>query len=266
VTPPLEIRRARQAASELHARYWIHDAADIDVVEIAAMLGLSVRYGDLDSASARLVRDGVWGVIRVSEAVEHDGAQRFSVAHELGHHQLAHPSPPVAALCSSANACANRGSEAEANAFAAELLMPERLVRRRCEVSPVSLDLARSIAADFRVSVMAAAWRFVELTSERCALVVSRGRRVAWAVRSDSFRAFIPSGRVVDDASAAIDWLRGGRGYAGCQPVPADAWLDDDDAHRVEIWEDSVAIPGTTEVLTLLWLPDRAAAVLERDG
>jgi Zn-dependent peptidase ImmA (M78 family) len=263
VTPPIEIRRARQAASALHTRYWIRDANDINVDEIAALMNIVIRHGALDSAAARLVRDGAWGVIRLSAKIEHEGVRRFSVAHELGHYQLSHPSPSILSICEdAAAACVDRGLETQANAFAAELLMPERLLRRRCEVSPLSLDIPRAIASEFRVSLMAAALRFVELTSERCALVFSRDRRVLWAARSDTFRPFIPRGRLLDETSVAVDWFVGGRMYDGCQPVPADAWVDIEGAHDIEIWEDSLMIPGTGGVLTLLWLPEGAAARL----
>jgi hypothetical protein len=266
VTAPIEIRRARKAASALHSRYWIRDANDIDVDGIAALMNIVVREGALDSSTARLVRDGAWGVIRLSAKIEHEGVRRFSVAHELGHYELSHPSPSILKICDdAASACVDRGLEAQANAFAAELLMPERMLRRRCEVSPVSLDIPRKIASEFRVSLMAAALRFVELTSERCALVLSRDRRVVWAARSETFPAFIPRGRYLDDGSVAIDWFRGGRMYEGCQPVAGDAWLDDESAHTVEVWEDSLTVPGTDGVLSLLWVPESAARALTRD-
>lgn len=263
---PLEIRRARKAAAALHTEYRIRDAGDIDVVAIAAVLGVSVRRGGLAGATARLVGDRDWAIIRLSASVEHEGAQNFSIAHELGHRQLAHPTPEIVSLCAERRGTAkvDRDVEAQANAFAAELLMPERLLRRPCEVSPVSLDIARSIATDFRVSLMAAALRFVELTSERCALVFSRDRHVAWAARSDTFIPEIARGRRLDDESAASDWFTGRRMYEGSQLVPGDAWLDGSAATRVEIYEDSIAIPGTRGVLSLLWIPEQCSAPFDR--
>jgi hypothetical protein len=262
MTPPLEIRRAWRAATDLHDRFFIRDATDIDVRGIAALLGVEVRDGGIDGAIARLVSDGRWAIIRVSQRVEHDGARNFSVAHELGHRQLGHPTGSVAALCSTPRPREriDRSVEATANAFAAELLMPARLLRRRCEVSPVSLDPARAIAAEFKVSLMAAALRFVELTSERCALVFSRAGRVVWASRSETFRPEIPRGKLLDPLTVAADWFNGGRMYEGCQPVPGDAWLDHSAAGKVEIWEDSLTIPGVDGVLSLVWIPEKDAA------
>lgn len=262
MTPPLEIRRAWRAATDLHDRFFIRDAADIDIRGIAALLGVEVREGGIEGATARLVGDDRWAIIRLSQRVEHEGARNFSVAHELGHRQLGHSTGSVAALCAAPKARdrVDRSIEAAANAFAAELLMPARLLRRRCEVSPVSLDPARAISAEFRVSLMAAALRFVELTSERCALVFSRDRRVVWAARSETFVPEIQRGKRLDPQSVAADWFTGGRMYEGCQPVPGDAWLDHSAAPRVEIWEDSLAIPGIDGVLSLVWIPERAAA------
>lgn len=266
MTPPLEIRRAWRAATELHDRFFIRDAQDIDVRGIAALLGVEVREGGIAGATARLVGDHRWGIIRVSERVEHEGSRNFSVAHELGHRQLGHPTSSVAALCSVPRARdrVDRGVESTANAFAAELLMPARLLRRRCEVSPVSLDPARAISAEFKVSLMAAALRFVELTSERCALVFSRKGCVAWASRSASFVPEIPRGRRLDPQSVAADWFKGRPMYEGCQPVPGDAWIDHSAATSVEVWEDSLAIPGIDGVLSLVWIPEKVAAPFER--
>ncbi len=255
---PLPIRRARKAATAIHDRLRIRDAADIDVEGIAALHGLDVRRGGLPGADARLVGTGDVGIIRLSTKIDHEGAQRFSVAHELGHRQLAHRSTALPS-CEPAPLHVERGAEAEANAFAAELLMPAQLLRRRCEISPVSLDDARAIAESYRVSLVAAALRFVELTSERCAVVFSRAGRVVWAARSDTFVPFIERRRRLCAAGIAFDWFRNGQLCTGSQPVPADAWFDHDADADIEIIEDAVAVPAAAGVLSLLWIPERVA-------
>ncbi len=88
--PSTAIRHARDAATAIHERFRIRDPADIDVEGIAALHGLDIRRGGLPGADARLVVGGNIGIIRLSTRLDHIGAQRFCVAHELGHRELAH--------------------------------------------------------------------------------------------------------------------------------------------------------------------------------
>ncbi len=254
---PLPIRRARQAATALHERLDLRDVHGLDIEAMAKRLGVRVRRGGLHGAAARLVGGPSFAIIRLSSRIEHEEAQRFSFAHEVGHWQLRHRSDDVPAPCKPIriHEHVDRGIEAEANAFAAELLMPARLLRSRCEVSPVSLENVRAIAGDYRVSLVAAAVRFVELTSERCAAVFSRAGKVVWAARSETFVPFIDRGRRLGAESVAVDWFRHGRLSEGPQPVPADAWFDHDADADAEIWEDACAVPAGRGVLSLPSLP-----------
>jgi hypothetical protein len=261
--PSLGVRRARRVAQSFLCRYRIAKPTDLSIEAIASMARLEVQRGTLTSATARLARVGRFGTIRVTDRIAHQGAHRFSVAHELGHFALAHPTAESEAPCD--DAPTRTEIESEANAFAAELLMPEAMLRRRCEVSPVSLDPARAIAEDFQVSLMAAAMRFVELTSERCALVFARDRRVSWVVRSQTFTPFVDRGRRLDPASVAFDAFDRGRVIEGCQPVAADAWLDHERASEVEIYEDAVMLTELRGVMSLLWIPEHVAAPFDRD-
>ena len=259
---PVPLRRARAAAERLARQIRIRSPEDIALEDIAWMFGARVERGDLPGAHARLARIGDRAVIRVSTRVADPGAQRFSIAHEIGHMVLGHETLAADAVCETGPRADTR--EAEANAFAAELLMPELLFRRRCEVSPVSFEVVRELARDYQVSLMAAALRFVELTSERCALVFAKTRRVVWVARSPSFGPHIPSGMALDQASVAIDFFTKGNLYGGSQPVPADSWLDQSQAGDVDIMEDTATVPELNAVLALLWIPERIAARFDR--
>src|SRR5687768_7730149 len=121
--------RGRQAARSLLDRLGLGEKP-VDVEALAGRLGARVVRGGLEGAQARMVSDGRRAIIRVSDQVTHAGAQRFSIAHELGHLMLAHGMRRLAELCAG-GALHREGAgaiEAEANAFAAELLMPERAV------------------------------------------------------------------------------------------------------------------------------------------
>src|SRR5690349_3340745 len=143
----LGIRKARQVARALVRRFGVMAPDHVNIEVFAARLGATVVVGPLEGAVAQLVRVGDEVHIIVSDRVTDPCATRFSIAHELGHFVLDHPSLDPSQLCSRRRSKRGSGDvesddrdyEAEANAFAGELLIPYHLARKECEVSPVSL-------------------------------------------------------------------------------------------------------------------------------
>ncbi len=100
--------------------------------------------------------------------------QRFTVAHELGHWAL-HPGrllifdrPMRVNRRDSVSAMATDREEIQANAFAAALLMPERLVRQSVSELPASEGrdpdrAAARLAGLFDVSTLAMSFRIINL-------------------------------------------------------------------------------------------------------
>lgn len=256
--PELRLRIARKSALEIVRRYGIERPEHIRIEDIAWAVGAEIVVGNLTGATARLSRLGSRSRIRLSARVDHSGHRRFSIAHELGHLVLKHKTS--IRFCDERDMHDFRGgstAEAEANAFASELLLPEPLVRRRCEVSPVSLDVVAKIADDFSTSMTATAFRFARLTSERCAAIYSVDGDVKYFFKSDSFWPFIPK-RPLDPYSLAYDYFHKGRVPDCGETVDASAWLDLEERHGLdEIFEHSMAIPVLNAVLSLLWIPER---------
>lgn len=113
----------------------------IPVEEIAHRLNINISYepfeGDLSGVLFRDNSDTIIGV----NSNESDKRQRFTIAHELGHFVL-HEGDQLHIdhnfKVNFRNSVSSQGSnfnEIEANAFAASLLMPEKLVREIYETS-----------------------------------------------------------------------------------------------------------------------------------
>jgi Zn-dependent peptidase ImmA (M78 family) len=173
----MRLRRSRDEARKLHVRLGVRKPEHIDPVDAARALGIEVVSGHLIEATARIFRAGSRATIRVSDRIVHPGRRRFSIAHELGHQILGHELPGESEISRFVSrACERRQSpnedpEREADVFATEFLTPEKMTRPYCEVSPVSLHEVRAIERAFGTSPVASALRFVELSSERCAVV-----------------------------------------------------------------------------------------------
>lgn len=120
--------------------------------------------------SGMLIRESDRTVIGVNED-HHVRRKRFTVAHELGHHQLHRGRSLImdtdirVNFRDSVSSLATDREEIEANRFAAALLMPEHLVRREISQAPFddAKQLVRKLAARLEVSAEAMNFRLVNL-------------------------------------------------------------------------------------------------------
>lgn len=137
---------AEQAAGEVFDRLWDPDVFPVDPFKLAEDYGADVHLGDIPEDVEGLFRprgdkydrDQIW--------VDTDSSrtrQRFSCAHELGH---AVHDGEKARIDRRRDDVSTRGTdphEVWANAFAAELLMPEYAVRQLWNAGADAAELAR---------------------------------------------------------------------------------------------------------------------------
>ncbi|MDQ9172059.1 ImmA/IrrE family metallo-endopeptidase [Oxalobacteraceae bacterium R-40] len=145
----------------------------IDPASVAARLGLSVRFESFsDDLSGVLMRKPEGSIVAVNS--RHGVArQRFTIAHEIGHHVLQHKGDlfidqTVLNRRDGRSSYAIDSQEIEANAFAAALLMPRQQVTNELIALMNSSmieqkNLARELANRFQVSEQAMSFRLVNL-------------------------------------------------------------------------------------------------------
>ena len=162
--------RVRRRADELLADL---SQPPVDLARIAAGLDVEIRPFDLGAdVSGILYRDGARRVIVVNQ--KHSKVrQRFTIAHELGHLML-HRGEPVHVdegfrvnLRDPRSATAEEVEEIEANAFAANLLMPAAWLRadiERDHLDPSDEEALNRLAQRYEVSLHAMALRLASLT------------------------------------------------------------------------------------------------------
>lgn len=267
-------RHALARARALEAIAWLgaQGPGPIDVEALADRLGAEIVFEDLEGAKARVIQIGARARIIISTRIVGVGAIRFSIAHEIAHLLLKHylKDGDLGRAFKRQRTCSpleGDGSEIERDAcvFATELLMPAPLVTPMCRVAPKTLDPVRAIASAFQTSMYASARRFVELTPERCAVVITKQGRVQWVQKSPSFSAWIPEGRSVDPASAAFDYFDGGRLDESPRVIPASTWCAREPSGAdAPLYEHATAIPETGTVVSLLWIPPQDREVWRR--
>lgn len=147
----------------------------IPIEKLAQNLGVELRYEPFehkgDQVSGMLFRDKGRSVIGINSN-ESPARQRFTIAHEIGHLQLhddsIHFDTPVEVFFR--NQLSSKSvdhKEIEANAFAAELLMPEKFVKAQFNLESGSCnsdeDLVEVLAKRFSVSTQAMTFRLMNV-------------------------------------------------------------------------------------------------------
>lgn len=135
------------------------DGPRVDVHHVAELCGVLVLTRDFPDALSGLILELDDGAIVGINSKQALVRQRFSVAHELGHHLLHHAERFHIDVSDSAPPNHDYASERASNEFAAELLMPRRFVARAYDDDPSPPSLARR----FEVSEIAMGYRLVNL-------------------------------------------------------------------------------------------------------
>lgn len=243
--------RGRLAARSLFKKLRMKGINEIDVDALVVHHGLRIRRG-LTGARGRLTVRGSRGFIRVADRITEEAQRRFVVAHELGHY-IMHASRGLLSLCTEGDFLeyAPGNAETEANVFAAELLMPQALFERKCDVEVPGLDAVRELAEEFGTTLTATAIRFVDLCPEPCAVVWCEAGIIKWAIRGKEFYPWIARGRRLDSYSHAFDAFRGKLPPKAPESVPLRAWAD---SGNREVMEHTAFFSSLRATLTILWL------------
>ena len=170
--------------------------------------------------------------------------RRYTVGHELGHFLHPHHIPPQGSFhCTSEDMLRNNAKgtgnrilqEIQANAFAAELLLPRTLFIRdmRCQ-RELDLDHVIELSENYDISKEAVARRYVRLQEEPCAVVFSYQGLIRYFCRHDDFPwlDIRPRSPIPVKSSAAKTVQNVGRTSSWAE-VDASVWISNSDQRLI---------------------------------
>ena len=253
-----DVERGERLARKLYKELGLRHPLETTIEAVAWLRGARVVERPLDGSQGRLVRRKKRSYLTVSTRIRYAERRRFVIAHELGHHEL-HEKVMQLDVCDEdkIDEVYDQATEREANAFAAEFLMPASLWTTQVDrVGQPTFEAISELARDYQVSLTSAAVRFVKLSSERCAIALVENRRVKWSVSSDDLWQRVPRGRVVDSYTRARDYWEKGRVSGEPEEVPTRAWFDRPEPS--DPIEQIRPMPSLNSALVLLWFrPER---------
>lgn len=121
------MNRAIRYAQSALTRYWDKQIPVRPDLMVERIDTLQICYADLEDDSGSIEYDSdIDKYIIAVNARHHKNRQRFTIAHELGHYMLKHVSKKDGVMDRNGD---SNPYEIEANAFAAEILMPTAVIR-----------------------------------------------------------------------------------------------------------------------------------------
>lgn len=228
--------------------YGVTNSSHIDLEGIAHDQNAQVIYRSLHGCEARLATFANQAVISINNSSP-EGRRRFSLAHELAHWICDRHSGSF--LCAQEdigpqNAEA-RTTEAQANGYASQLILPTYLVDPWLENKKAHLEVASALATEFRSSVTAAAIKMMK-RSKRPALIACHNQsKLLWHQRSISFPSdFFPVRQLHQDTQAFTMVFSGQGGMTKVTKEPANRWINGSGTYRLEVQTQSMRLPDGT--------------------
>lgn len=228
-------------------------ALDFRIEDLCRRLDIN-RIESIDTAAfeAALIMDTnkAFGSILLAKS-SHARRKRFSIGHELGHFLIPthRPHEGERFTCSLADLRQadtrekdrHKRVEAEANRFAAQLLMPPSRIRTNCSAhEPDLLEIVR-LAEAFKVSKEAMARSYIDAIRDDVAIVILRHGRIDRVYRPDGFPWIAPARglTVPNDSIAANHGLRPGQAseMVECDP---NVWFDERNVEIVDVLSEQV--------------------------
>lgn len=199
-------------------------------------------------------------MIRLSDAIPELGRKRFALAHELGH-WLLHKNVSQVLACTSDDMVAKYKAskpEIEANYFAAELLMPEKLFAPRIKGRLPTIASIKEHAGFFLTTLTATATRWIDLTDDYCAVFFSEEGKLRWWRESKELqgRFWLDAGSRLSPNSVAGAYFLRGEIPGAAERVDAEVWVED--AERLgedKLIEEAFVMERYGQVMSILRFP-----------
>lgn len=220
-------RRPLSKAEALLREFGIDRPDQIDLDAIAADLGAIVRYAHLDGSEARIVGNGERAIITVASGGR--PRQRFSIAHEVGHWVERHGRGGF--LCGKEDISPEndqtKSAEAQANAFASQLVLPSYLFDPMVTGLPVTLDTADKIGKEFQASLTATAIKMVRSVDKPALVVCHSQEKREWFIRGTEVPEEIWPAKELDSDTDAFELLYSpdAQGKTTIRQAPGSRWL-----------------------------------------
>lgn len=183
------MKTPKYAALELQNNLGWLSPDDFTLDEIASSLNIIIKEKTLQGSEGRILIKGDSGIITIDSGISSAGKRNFVLAHEIGHFLLHKDS---LSLFLETDMTLNEwfkkgGQENEANSFATEFMMPERLFTSKVDNKRLSLSLIEDLSSYFHTSILATFLRYIDCGKYPLMVIFIENGIVKWKNESGDF-------------------------------------------------------------------------------
>ncbi len=254
------ISRAEQKAQGILSLCGAAKPRDISIEDLIVFHNGIVNEKPLHNCDGRMIMKHGRSIVTINSEIEFPPKKRFVLAHELGH-ILLHGTQEATFSddYSTLEAYKHGPQEIEANAFAAELLMPAELFKQACFRKKFSPDLIRELADLFNTSITSVVYQFIDHGNHPICAFYSKDGKIQYWNKTPNFWVKVPdrSKLAVPSDSVANEYYVHGRIYRkqdAAQPIYKTTWFELDHYGRdAPMFEYCVVTPRYNTVLSVVW-------------
>ena len=186
--------------------------------------------------------------------------RRFSLGHELAHWMRDRHTGGF--QCAQADISPQndkaRSAEAEANAYASQLLLPDYLVDPWLRARKTNLDTAKQMGSDFRTSLTASAIKLVRRSSTAACVLCHNQRGLSWFVKSSAMPedAYFPS-ELSHETAAFSMVFDGSERMTRPTSEPATRWMSSKSLRNSDVESQSVRLSDGLVLTVVAMLQSR---------
>lgn len=238
----------------------INDPASLSIEDLITYHNGVVREIPLNNCDGRMVMKNGRSIVSLNSNIEFPQKKRFVLAHELGH-ILLHGGKEATFSddYTTLEAYKHGSQEVEANEFASELLMPQKLFQAACFKRKFSPDLLRELSDKFNTSLTSTAYRFREFGNHPIYTFFSKDGKIQYWKKSDGFKVWIPERNrlAVPSDSVANEFYTHNRIYNkadSAQQITKSTWFELGEYDRdTPMFEFCIITPRYNTVLSVVW-------------
>ena len=260
---------AHLKAQELLANCGLDEITDLPMDLFVAGLDAILIEEELKHCDGKIIFGNSKAVIKVNSQIQFPERKRFVAAHEVGHlimhKNMQLPDDTFAnfnIIAGMEKALKSGTQELEANEFAGELLMPEKLFLKEASGRKFSTLLIKQLAERFRASLTATVFRYLQFDLHPiCVVFIDNGIVKYWK-KSDDLKVWLGDyTRLAPPSdSVAAEYIQKDYGFLykleeKAQTISKSTWfnLGEYDNEDTNFYEYCIPTKRHKTILSIIW-------------